>query len=255
MKETRLLETSDNLVYNFLQDPLFIKQCIDPLVTILKPGDTVLDLACGIGMETRELERRGLKVIPLDEDLGWLKLIQNQFPECLGNSPRGVVARIGLAALGRKDFARKVLDLFSMGLDARNNRVLGMAEAIPLKAESVDAVVCKHYLIFGNEDERRQVLGEIERVLKPGGIALIFNEVREQDLHACGGCGRPFVGYAFNQDVLQELINGTSLKIESYEEYPIQEYDRFNSSKVRGENYQIKENMAAFLRKIPQQVI
>ena len=249
MKETKLLESDGNIVYYFLEDPLFNEKCLDPLAVMLKPGSTVLDLSCGIGIETRELEKRGMKTIPLDYDLGFLKLIQNQFPGWLGNSQKGVAVRIALAAAGRKDFARKSLDLLGLDLEARGNRVLGAAEAIPLDDESVDAVVCKHYLLFGDEGERRNVLKEIERVLKPGGITLIFNEVRNQVLRSIGCCGHTFVGYPFNKEVLQRLIDGTSLIMDSYEEYPVQECDRFNNPDIRSEAYLMKETMAVFLHK------
>jgi SAM-dependent methyltransferase len=90
------------------------------------PGSFVLDVGCGIGHQLQQLLDRGCRGLGTEVDDG-----------CLARA----------RALGRPV-------------------VRAPAEALPLKAESVDGVVFRAVLPFTDE---AQALAEIARVLRPGG--------------------------------------------------------------------------------------
>jgi ubiquinone/menaquinone biosynthesis C-methylase UbiE len=98
----------------------------------IRPGDKVLDVACGTGVLAREAARRaapGGEVMGLDRNPGMLDVARRQAPEIAWRE--------------------------------------GLAEALPYGAGAFDAVVSQFGLMFF--DERTRALQEMLRVLKPGG--------------------------------------------------------------------------------------
>ncbi len=109
----------------------------------LKPGDQVLDVACGTGVLTREAQRRVRPegcVVGLDCNEGMLAVARGAAP----------------------------------GIAWQN----GTAEALPFPDESFDAVLCNFGLMFF--ENRSAALREMWRVLRPGGrlAVAVWGELR-----------------------------------------------------------------------------
>src|SRR5207248_944950 len=94
-----------------------------------RPGERVLDLACGPGNTTRHLVDRRARVIGVDIAPGMLELARMDVPEAV--------------------FVR------------------GDLEQLPLREVSCDAAFCGHGLQF--VPDLLQALREARRVLRPGG--------------------------------------------------------------------------------------
>jgi ubiquinone biosynthesis O-methyltransferase len=109
------------------------------LLDLLGPvrGLNVLDVGCGDGVLASALARRGARVTGLDTDAQML------------------------AAADRRA-QRESIEL---------HLVRGRAEALPFQAETFDRVVAVTVLCFVRETDR--ALGEIARILKPGGSVVI----------------------------------------------------------------------------------
>ena len=110
----------------------------------LPPRSRVLDLGCGSGRNVAFLAERGHPIAGLDASAQLLKL---------------AAAKVGRSALVRAD-----------------------AVALPFSAATFDAVHCVatlHHL--PSETERRQVVREIVRVLRPGGPVLLSVWALEQE--------------------------------------------------------------------------
>jgi SAM-dependent methyltransferase len=135
---------------------------------------TLLNIGCGDGFLERAAQQRGWKVISLDPDA---------------------------AAIAR---------LTSQGIDAR----CGSIEAMPLPSASLDVVICTEVLEHLSSEAASAGLGEIARVLKPGGILLGTVPWRE-DLAAsevfCPHCGQTFHRWghrqSFDEAGLRDLLS------------------------------------------------
>lgn len=121
-------------VYEEFFVPALFGQWAGPIVNAanVKPGDHVLDVACGTGVVAREAARRlgrTGKVVGLDCNDGMLAVARRTAPD----------------------------------IDWR----LGQAEALPFEDCIFDAVTCQFALMFF--EDRGTALKEMWRVLKPGG--------------------------------------------------------------------------------------
>lgn len=101
------------------------------------PGASVLDVGCGPGIWTRELARRGYRTSAVD-------LTEN------------AVA-----------LARNSLSMFGLTAEVQ----IGDAENLPFPNETFDGVV-SHGVIHHTPNTER-CIAEMERVLKPGGVAVV----------------------------------------------------------------------------------
>lgn len=102
----------------------------------LVAGEIAADLGAGTGFITEELLARGLSVIAVDQSPRMLEVLQRKF---------GVTGRV----------------------ETRE----GGADNLPIKAESVHAVLANMYLHHVNDPER--AVREMVRILKPGGRVVI----------------------------------------------------------------------------------
>jgi SAM-dependent methyltransferase len=121
-------------VYEEFFVPALFGQWAGPIVDAagVKPGDAILDVACGTGVVAREAANR------------------------LGETGRvvGLDCNDGMLAVARR---------IAPNVDWR----LGQAEALPFEDETFDAATCQFALMFF--EDRIAALKEMWRVLKPGG--------------------------------------------------------------------------------------
>ncbi|MBT8240556.1 MAG: class I SAM-dependent methyltransferase [Acidimicrobiia bacterium] len=115
-------------------DPEYEEQIIPLVVDRLGRAGRVLDLGTGEGQVARALRSRGAQVVGFDPFPGQIRV---------------AVERSGGVAYG-----------------------VGAAQAIPIAAESVDAVVA--CLVFEHIDDVDEAIAEVARVLRPGGRFLFL---------------------------------------------------------------------------------
>jgi demethylmenaquinone methyltransferase/2-methoxy-6-polyprenyl-1,4-benzoquinol methylase len=137
-------------VLSFGQDPRWRRFLVSKVTAI--PGSWVLDVATGTGLVARELARKNLRVVGLDQSPSMLR--------------RGVA---GVREAGQHD---------------RIRFVLGQAQALPFPDESFDALTFTYLLRYVDDPEA--TLRELARVVRPGGVmaALEFHEPQDPWLHA-----------------------------------------------------------------------
>lgn len=132
------------------QDPRWRRFLVSRVRAI--PGSWVLDVASGTGLVARELARKNLRVVGLDQ------------------SP-AMVRRAAAAVRAR-------------GLEERVKLALGQAQALPFADEAFDAVTFTYLLRY--VDDPGATLRELARVLRPGGVlaALEFHVPQDPWVHA-----------------------------------------------------------------------
>ena len=111
----------------------------------IKPGDDVLDLGCGGGLDTLIALNRGANVVAVDFSAAMLER-----------------ARAMVESAGKQDQVKF--------LEAR-------ADQLPLPDSSFDAVMING--IFNLNPRRQAILAEIHRVLRPGGRVYAAEIVRK----------------------------------------------------------------------------
>ncbi len=121
-------------VLSFGQDPRWRRFLVSKVNAI--PGSWVLDVATGTGLVARDLARRNLRVVGLDQ------------------SP-------AMMARGR-DAVRQ------LGLQDRVRFVLGQGQSLPFESEAFDAVTFTYLLRY--VDDPAATVAELARVLRPGGV-------------------------------------------------------------------------------------
>lgn len=121
-------------IYNDFFVPALFQEWASPVADAasIGPGQRALDVACGTGVLTREVARRF--------------------------GPDG-----GAIGLDRNDGMLAVAARSAPAIEWR----MGLAEALPFDDDSFDAVVSQFGLMFF--EDRHKAIGEIWRVLKPGG--------------------------------------------------------------------------------------
>ncbi len=124
-----------------------LDQVYDRLASHVGQGQRVLDLGCGTGALTLRAAHRGARVKGID--------VNAQMLEIAG-------ARSEEAKLGER------VELCEMGVAELENEA----------AESYDAVMSGLCFSELTEDELGYALKEVRRILKPGGILLVADEVR-----------------------------------------------------------------------------
>jgi tellurite methyltransferase len=149
-------------------------------------GMRVLDAGCGYGRNLVHLLREGCEVYALDGD------------------PEGV------------EHVRRLAESLGAGLPDANFRV-GAIERMPFADGLADVVICNSVLHFArDEDHFRAMLGELWRVLRPGG--LLFCRLGSRigmDFERLGGnvyrVGDGSAWYLVDEEMLLELteeLNG-----------------------------------------------
>lgn len=118
----------------------------DRLGSHIEPGQRVLDLGCGTGALSIRAARRGAKVKGIDVDPQMLAMAREQVKE----------ARLGQS-----------VELFEAGI----------AELDGEEAESYDVVTSGLCFSELSDDELIFTLEQVARILRPGGLLLVADEV------------------------------------------------------------------------------
>jgi ubiquinone/menaquinone biosynthesis C-methylase UbiE len=128
-----------------------VERAYDQLVSHIERGQRVLDLGCGSGALTLRAARRGAKVKGIDVNAQMLKVSEQRAREA------------GLSG---------TIDLVEMGV----------AELDGEETNHYDAVMSGLCLSELSEDEVTYTLKEVVRMLRPGGLLLIADEVKPRNL-------------------------------------------------------------------------
>jgi ubiquinone/menaquinone biosynthesis C-methylase UbiE len=124
-----------------------LEKAYDRLAGRVVRGQRVLDLGCGTGALTLRAARRGASVKGIDPDAGMLEVARLRVREA------GLTGTIDLAEMGAAE------------LDGE-------------EAESYDAVMSGLCLSELSEDELTYTLDQVKRILRPGGLLIIADEIR-----------------------------------------------------------------------------
>jgi ubiquinone/menaquinone biosynthesis C-methylase UbiE len=128
-----------------------VDRAYDRLAARIEAGQRVLDIGCGTGALTMRAARRNAQVKGIDANAQMLEIARQR--------------------AGASDLARNV-DLQEMGI----------AELDAEPAGSYDAVMSGLCFSELSEDEITYALSQIVRVLRPGGLLLVADEVKPPDL-------------------------------------------------------------------------
>jgi ubiquinone/menaquinone biosynthesis C-methylase UbiE len=126
-----------------------VGQTYDRLAAYIEPGWRVLDLGSGTGPLALRAAARGAKVVALDVNPAML-----------------AIAR-------RKAETADLVERITW-------REMGVAELDTLSSNSFDAACAGLCLSELTPDERRYTLTQVQRLLRPGGLLLLADEVRPQ---------------------------------------------------------------------------
>jgi demethylmenaquinone methyltransferase/2-methoxy-6-polyprenyl-1,4-benzoquinol methylase len=119
---------------SFGQDPRWRRYLVSKVNAI--PGSWVLDVATGTGLVARELARKNVRILGLDQSAQ-------------------------MVARGQAEVRRR-------GLDDRIRFTLGQAQSLPFADQTFDAVTFTYLLRY--VDDPAATVAELARVLRPGGV-------------------------------------------------------------------------------------
>ncbi len=164
------------------------------LVSHIQAGQAVLDIGCGTGALTLKAALRGAQVTGIDVNAQMLAIAQQR--------------------VDANDLAQRV-----------QLREMGVAELGAEAASSWDAVTSGLCFSELTEDELRHTLREVRRILKPGGLLLVADEVRPDTfakrlLQALVRVPLALVAYALTQTTthavagLPQRVEDAGLRIE-----------------------------------------
>jgi demethylmenaquinone methyltransferase/2-methoxy-6-polyprenyl-1,4-benzoquinol methylase len=128
-----------------------VERTYDRLAAYIQPGWQVLDVGTGTGALALRAAGRGAEVVALDVNPAMLELARHKAEAA------GLAERI-------------------------NWRELGVAELDTLAREGFDAVCSGLCFSELTPDERRYALAQARRLLRPGGLLLLADEVRPRGL-------------------------------------------------------------------------
>lgn len=156
-------------------------------------GKRLLELACGIGLDTVEFAAHGADVTAIDFS-----------PTCL-------------------DLARRSLEQRGLGATVEHAN----AEALPYDSESFDIVVARGLLMFTVDDGK--VVSELRRVLKPGGRANILVHNRYSwyvwfaavsGTNRVHESGEPPIDRLYTRAQVRRMLDGFSSVEITFDRYP-----------------------------------
>ncbi len=124
-----------------------LDRAYDELAGQISSGQRVLDIGCGTGALTLRVARRGARVKGIDVNAQMLEIAERRVREA------GLAGRVELAEMGVAE------------LDQEAN-------------ESFDAVTSGLCLSELTDDELTYTLRQVSRILRPGGLLLVADEVR-----------------------------------------------------------------------------
>jgi len=168
-------------VLTFGQAKLFRNLTIE--LTLLKPGESILDIGCGTGGVT----------IPAKQRIG------------SGGKAVGIDPVPGMIAVAQKKAQRRGLDI-----DFR----VGVIEALPFPEASFDVVTASLMMHHLPERLRAQGAAEIYRVLKPGGRLLVADLIRPKSSAGLSAFLIVLVhhGWPFDGEDLRGLLMGAGFR-------------------------------------------
>jgi ubiquinone/menaquinone biosynthesis C-methylase UbiE len=128
-----------------------LEPAYDRLASHIKEGQHVLDIGCGTGALSLRAARRGARVLGIDVNPELLAVAKKHLEE------EGLTQRVEL-------------------------REMGVAEIDSLAAESFGVVMSGLCFSELSEEESAFALCEIRRILEPGGLLVIADEIRPSNL-------------------------------------------------------------------------
>lgn len=128
-----------------------LDKAYDRLANHIQRGQRVLDIGCGTGTLTLRAARRGAHVKGIDVNAQMLEIAEQRVKSA------GLAESVELAEMGAAE------------LDAE-------------EAQHYDAVMSGLCLSELSEDEVRYTLKEVSRILRPGGLLLIADEIKPTGL-------------------------------------------------------------------------